>query len=135
MKSNLWREKFLGLEITVRHQQIKSNTVWTADRNDAEDPGKAGFMKGSLSLARDHNRVILSILNVFSYKQEFEGRQSGINTNAPGLLQLQNKKPLPRCGERTDLFMGKMLVTKFLLCHLLSWNHLTSHGNILIHRH
>lgn len=78
-------------------------------------------MKGSLSLARDEQGDFDHFECLFSkYKQEIEGRQSGINTNPPGLLQLQNKKPLPRCGERTDLLMGKMLVTKFLLCHGIS---------------
>lgn len=40
MKSNLYREKFTSSEITLRHEQIKINSV-AVDRNDAETLVKA----------------------------------------------------------------------------------------------
>lgn len=119
------------MEITIRQQQIKSNTLWAADRNDAEDPGKAGWIyERKLITGKRSYRVILSILNVFAVNKSktLKGCSLVLIPTQQVCFNSRTRNPYQDVG--TDLFMGKMLVTKFLLCSLLFWNHLTFHGNI-----
>lgn len=55
----------MSLEIILRDQQIKRNRLWAADRNDAEDPGKAGWVyERKFVTGKRSHMVILSILKI-----------------------------------------------------------------------